>query len=184
MKAIEVPDIGPVEFYKKPRAKHFRITIKPGGVVRVTVPRLGSYAQAIRFVTEKRRWIIEKQKNSQPVLSQTEVEILRKQAKKFIPERVAQFATEGGFKFNKVTIKNMTTRWGSCSSKKNLNFSLHLMRLESKYIDYVIWHELSHTQQMNHGPKFWALLESVCPGAKQLDREMRDLKVFEHCQDL
>ena len=173
MKVLDIPEIGPVEFHKNARAKHFRITIKAGGVVRVTVPRLGTYARAVKFVGEKQDWILKKQKTSQPVLSSTETEILREQAKKFIPERVAQFATEGGFKFKNITIKNMTTRWGSCSSQKNLNFSLHLMRFESKYIDYVIWHELSHTVHMNHGPKFWALLEKVCPGAKKLDREMR-----------
>lgn len=175
MRVIDLPDIGPISFYKRPRAKHFRITLKADGTINVTVPRLGTMRQAEDFVRSKQPWI-EKQRAALPPVvpvSPAEIERLRAEAKAYIPERVQVLADEHDFDFNRITIKNMTSRWGSCSSKKNLNFSLHLMRLKSHYIDYVILHELSHTQEMNHGPRFWNLLESVCPGAKKIDAEMR-----------
>ena len=50
------------------------------------------------------------------------------------------------------------------------------MLLDTRFIDYVILHELAHTEEMNHGPAFWNLLESVCPGAKEIDKEMRKFK--------
>lgn len=169
--------IGPVEFYTHPRAKHYRLTLRSDQTIRVTIPRRGSLLQAERFAYSKQAWIAQKRAKRPVVtaLSAPEIERLRAEAKGYIPERVQVLAAEQGFVFGMIRIKNMTSRWGSCSAKKNLNFSLHLMRLESIYIDYVIWHELCHTQQMNHGPKFWALLESVCPGAQELDRSMRRL---------
>jgi len=164
-----------IEFIKHPRAKHYRITLRPDGSVRVTIPRRGTRARAERFLASKQTWLAQKQKNLKPVvnISPGEIERLRAEAKGYIPERVRILAVQHGFEFNQIRIKNMTSRWGSCSSQKNLNFSLHLMRLESKYIDYVILHELCHTREMNHGPRFWSLLESVYPLAKEVDREMR-----------
>ena len=174
MQSLTDPELGPIEFHKNPRAKNYRITLKPN-LVRVTVPRLGSFRKAEQFLCSKKEWVLKKQQERPPIinLSPTEVERLRAEAKGYIPERVKVLADQHGFDYSGVRIKNMTSRWGSCSSKKNLNFSLHLMRLDSVYIDYVILHELAHTVEMNHGPNFWELLESVCPGAKKIDREMR-----------
>ena len=101
------------------------------------------------------------------------IEVWREEAKAYIVPRVDELAAEFGFDYNRVTIKNIVSRWGSCSTKKNLNFSLHLMRLEDRFIDYVILHELCHTVHMNHGAGFWRLLSEVCPGAREIDREMR-----------
>lgn len=173
----DLAEIGLVEFYTHPRAKHYRLTLRSDQSLRVTIPKRGTLLQAEKFVHSRQDWIA-RQRAKRPVvtaLSTAEIARLRAEAKGYIPERVQVLAAERGFSFGTIRIKNMTSRWGSCSAKKNLNFSLHLMRLESIYIDYVIWHELCHTQQMNHGPKFWALLESVCPGARELDRAMRRL---------
>lgn len=169
-----------IVFRKNPRAKHLRITVKPDSSVRVTIPRFCTLQKAKLFEESRQEWILEQQNKFQQRKSlythdAAEIEALRKKAKAYIPDRVAELADEFGFQYNEVRIKNITSRWGSCSSKKNLNFSLHLMQFEKKYIDYVILHELCHTKQMNHGPKFWALVEKVCPGGKQIDKEMRKL---------
>ena len=99
-------------------------------------------------------------------------EALRIEKKKTIPERVAYYAEQYGFKYNSVKIRRASTRWGSCSNKGNLNFNLHLMRLPNELIDYVILHELCHTAHMNHSKLFWALLERCLPGAKRLDKKL------------
>ncbi len=164
-----------IEYRRHPRAKNYKITLKPDGRILVTIPNFGTQRKAEAFLASKQDWIAAQQAKRPPVppLSAVEIERLRAEAKSYIPQRVAVLADQYGFNYHTVRIKNMTSRWGSCSSRGNLNFSLHLMRLPGVYIDYVILHELCHTQEMNHGPGFWNLLESVCPGAKKIDRALR-----------
>lgn len=100
----------------------------------------------------------------------------REEAKAYLPARVAYFAKLHGFKYNKVFIKNHKSRWGSCSARNNINLSLHLMRLPDDLIDYVILHELVHTEVKNHSKKFWLRLEEVCPDVKRLRKEIRELE--------
>ena len=96
---------------------------------------------------------------------------LRLEAKSFLPGRLARLARRHGFSFNKVTIKNLKSRWGSCSGRNNINLNLHLMRLPDELIDYVLLHELCHTVEKNHGPRFWSLLDRFTGGrAKELDK--------------
>ncbi|RLD59082.1 MAG: M48 family peptidase [Bacteroidetes bacterium] len=104
-------------------------------------------------------------------------EAWRIEAKQFIPERVKQLSEIHGFKYNNIYIKNIKSRWGSCSHIDNLNFTLHLMRLPDYLIDYVILHELCHTVHKNHGKEFWALLDKVSGDAKALRNEMKNWEI-------
>ena len=99
-------------------------------------------------------------------------ETYRIEAKQFILPRVRELAVKYGFKYNRVFIKNIKSRWGSCSKKDNLNFSLHLMRLPDELIDYVILHELAHTIEHNHSKKFWDLLDRILGNAKAVDKKV------------
>lgn len=173
MKIIPIPNIGEVSFTKKIRSKHIRIRIKQDGTIAVSLPYFCTYLQAKKFVISKTDWIKKQTKKIPPTLNYQEIEDLRTKAKAYIPKRVAELSKRHHLPYNQIRIKNITSRWGSCSQKKNLNFSLHLMQFPKKYVDYVILHELAHTIEMNHGPKFWALLESICPNAKKIDREMK-----------
>ncbi|WP_228466675.1 M48 family metallopeptidase [Adhaeribacter swui] len=101
----------------------------------------------------------------------------RLEAKAYLPGRLAYFAQKFGFTFNKVVIKNTSTRWGSCSATNNINLNLHLMRLPEALRDYVILHELAHTVEKNHGPRFWALLDRISGDARGLDRRMKAYRV-------
>ena len=99
------------------------------------------------------------------------VEGLRVEAKSFLPGRIAWLASQYGFKHNKVSIKNLKSRWGSCSGVNNINLNLHLMRLPDELIDYVLLHELCHTVEKNHGKAFWRLLDKVTGNrARELDK--------------
>ena len=108
-----------------------------------------------------------------------EVERLRALAKEELPPRLARLAAIHGFRYNKVFIKNNASNWGSCSSLGNINLNLRLVKLPQELQDYVMLHELCHLKYMNHGPKFHALLESVCPGHRLLARELRQYKLSE-----
>ena len=106
-----------------------------------------------------------------------EVEALRARAKAELPPRLAELAAQHGFHYNKVFIKNNISNWGSCSSLGNINLNLRLVTLPQELRDYVMLHELCHLKYMNHGPKFHALLESICPGHRELARRMKEYKI-------
>lgn len=100
--------------------------------------------------------------------------VLRHEAKRVLPQKVAFWAKEINLQFNQVKINKSTTRWGSCSHQKNINLSLYLMLLPEKLIDYVVLHELAHTIEMNHGEKFWKLLSKLCgEDARAISRAVR-----------
>ncbi len=101
------------------------------------------------------------------------IETYRKEAKEFLPGRLAVLALKHGFKYKRVFIKNHRSRWGSCSVKNNINLSLHLMRLSDHLIDYVMLHELVHTEVKNHSSVFWDRLAKVCPNVQLLRKELR-----------
>ncbi len=105
--------------------------------------------------------------------------ILRKQAKNYLPIRLQQLSEEYHLPISDITIKSNHSNWGSCSSRKNINLSLYLMLLPSHLIDYVLLHELCHTREMNHGERFWALLNSFTNGkAHPLRNELRKYKTL------
>ena len=104
-------------------------------------------------------------------------EVLRKEAKQFLPARVNELAAKYNFNYNKVFIKNIKSRWGSCSKKGNVNFSLHLMVLPEELIEYVILHELAHTEEHNHSKNFWAVLNKIYGNAKIVDRKLKDYRI-------
>ena len=106
-----------------------------------------------------------------------EVEQLRAQAKASLPPRLKELADEHGFNYNRVTIKNNISNWGSCSVRGNINLNLRLVTLPQALQDYVMLHELCHLKEMNHGPKFHALLESLCPNHRALEKELRQYKL-------
>ncbi len=87
----------------------------------------------------------------------------RVQAKNIIPGRVQMFAVKWGFKFKSIQINGAKSRWGSCGHKNSLNFSWRLVMAPIEIIDYVIVHELVHTEIKNHSPKFYSRLEEVMP---------------------
>ncbi len=100
-------------------------------------------------------------------------EWLRKKAELFIFPKVNEIAQKYGFKYNKATTKNVRSRWGSCSSKKNLSFNLKLTYFKPEVIEYVIVHELCHLKEMNHSKNFWMLVESIMPNYKMYRKELK-----------
>ena len=102
---------------------------------------------------------------------------LKLEAKEYLPDKVKALAKKYDFKFNKLTLKNIKSRWGSCSRKNNINLSIHLMRLPDHLIDYVILHELVHTVHHNHSIRFWTMLISITGRAKSLDKELKKYRI-------
>ena len=92
---------------------------------------------------------------------------LIEQARKDLAERVQFHTTRLGLKSGRLTVRDQTSRWGSCSSNGNLSFSWRLVMAPPIILDYVAAHEVAHLKEMNHGPKFWALVRKTCPKTEE-----------------
>jgi hypothetical protein len=96
----------------------------------------------------------------------------RREAWAYLPDRVGALADTHGFRVGRVAIKNLQSRWGSCSSRGTINLNLRLMQLPDHLVDYVILHELMHTRIRLHSTDFWSLFQQILPGARMLDAEL------------
>lgn len=153
--------------------------------VTVRAPRSTSEKDIEEILKKKEAWIskhIEKIKKtkerleaeSTEKLTREKVIALAEEALKVIPARVEYFAKVIGVTYGKITIRNQKTRWGSCSSKGNLNFNCLLMLAPPEVLDYVVVHELCHRKQMNHSKAFWAEVEKVLPDYKEARKWLKE----------
>ena len=153
--------------------------------VTVRAPRSASEKDIEEILKKKKAWIskhIEKIKETkerfeaEPTekLTREKVIALAEEALKVIPERVEYFAKVIGVTYGKITVRNQKTRWGSCSSKGNLNFNCLLMLAPPEVLDYVVVHELCHRKQMNHSKAFWLEVEKVLPDYKEARKWLKE----------
>ena len=174
-KTIQITNIGPVLFEYSNRAKHINISVKPPAKIRVAIPKGISYDQAKRFAISKEIWIQRKLRNlklhNRVKLNVNHIDL--EYSKKYLIKRLNTLSKKYGFHYNKAAIRNQKTRWGSCSGKNNISLNLQLINLSSKLIDYVILHELVHTQVKNHSPIFWSSLDKYVGNAKALNKKLK-----------
>lgn len=163
--------------------KTIAIEIMPNGDVVVRCPRRMSAEAVHAFVRSKQSWIQRQQQKlpvcSQPLFTSEEMEALRERTRGLVALRAAYYAQLMQVDFNRIAVRAQRTRWGSCSSKGNLNFNCLLCLVPEQVLDYVVVHELCHRKQMNHSALFWAEVEAVLPdyrvGRKWLKENGRQL---------
>lgn len=90
------------------------------------------------------------------------------------PHHPGHEAYRGKFSYKKITIRNQSSRWGSCSRKGNMNFNYRIALLPSEFADYIIVHELCHLAEFNHSKKFWDLVEMTVPNWQKLRNELKE----------
>lgn len=161
----------------KSRRRTISIQINEDLSVTVRAPKYATKWEIEKVLREKEPWIqkhiermkIEQEKSEaleiQP-LSGEELKGLAKKALQIIPERVEYFSKLVGVSYGHITIRNQKTRWGSCSSKGNLNFNCLLMLTPPEVLDYVVVHELCHRKEMNHSKAFWDEVAKILPDYK------------------
>lgn len=98
-------------------------------------------------------------------------------AKKLILDRLFHYNRHYGFSYHRVSIKDMKTRWGSCSSKMNLNFHYRLLFLPVELLDYVVVHELCHLKEMNHSRAFWKLVGEHISNYQYKRQELKRFRI-------
>ena len=117
------------------------------------------------------------QESVQDLLRNAIIRALKKSAQAYLPPLLSELAEHYGFKYKKVKITGSKSCWGSCSATGSINLSCYLMLLPPHLMDYVLLHELTHTREMNHGPKFWEILDDLTEGrAKSLRAELRGFR--------
>jgi predicted metal-dependent hydrolase len=170
------------------RARRMRLAVHRDGSVVLTTPARYALSFAEEFVYRQRQWLIEKLAffrrlpPPDPVARYGRREYLqyRESARALVMEKIDQFHVRlGGVRpYGRVSIRNQKTCWGSCSRKGNLNFNYKLLFLPAHLRDYVIVHELAHLSELNHSPRFWALVGSVIPDWRALRRELRERRML------
>lgn len=99
--------------------------------------------------------------------------ILKKEALILVQNRLAHFNTYYNFSYNKISIRNQKTRWGSCSTRGNLSFNVKILLLPIDMQDYLVVHELCHLKEFNHSERFWSLVAQQIPDYKEIRSAMR-----------
>ena len=133
------------------------------------------------FLQSKSEWIdkhllsMKEKVSSMPrKLSEEEKNELKKNAKIVITPRVEYFASRMGVSYERITLKLQKTRFGSCSTKNNINFNALIALMPTDILDYVIVHELAHLKQMNHSSVFWKEVEKVIPDYKNKRKWLKE----------
>ena len=158
------------------RRRTVALQVDQSGSVIVRAPMTLPEEEIRTFVEKHETWIHRQQQRQvryraeHPEPTPQEQEALRQQAKTLLPQRVAYWAGVMGVRPTGIRITSARTRFGSCSGKNSLCFSLYLMAYPPEAIEYVVVHELCHLYEFNHSPGFWRMVESVLPDYGQWKR--------------
>ena len=147
--------------------KTIAIQIKPDGGVVVRCPKRMRSEEIRKFVQSKTDWIEKHvsaiRQNREPSFGPEEVAKLKKETMTKVESRAAYFAKLVGVEYGRIAVRAQHTRWGSCSSRGNLNFNCLLCLMPPEVLDYIVVHELCHRKHMNHSAAFWAEVERILP---------------------
>ncbi len=162
--------------------KTLSIQLKHGEII-ARAPLRMKDKEIYNFIETKKLWIdknLAKIEEREKVIgvaepfTKEEIKALAERTKIIIAERVQHYSPKIGVTYNRVTIRCQRTRWGSCSSKGNLNFNCLLALFPLEIIDSVVVHELCHRKHMNHSPQFYAEIEKVFPEYKRCNKWLKD----------
>ena len=167
------------------RRRTLGIVVNPDGEVEVRIPAWVTIACAEAFVRERYDWIVRSRKKMldrkerqavhdwEKVKEETGPWIKGKGGELF-RQKVDYWADRLGVTYNRLTLRDTSTRWGSCSAKGNLSFSWKVFVMPERLVDYLIVHELSHRRYMNHSQQFWDMVETYIPERKKIKKEFEE----------
>lgn len=157
------------------RRKTYCISVEEDGEVILRMPLRTGEREISRVLTEKKDWIVRHYRSRkeqlanrpQSSLTRAQAEALearcREAARAYFPKRAAYYQPMTGGTYQRISIRDQKTRWGSCSSRGTLSFNWRLMLAPPAVLDYVVVHELCHLTHMDHSPAFWQAVEAVLP---------------------
>ena len=145
----------------------------------VSLPKKNIYS----FAKNHAAWLknhydlVKEQKKKRKQYSPEDIQAYKQKLKPQLEEKLAFYGALLGVTYERVTIRDQKTRWGSCSSLGNLNFNWRLALVPEELLDYVVVHELAHRLEMNHSPAFWALVEKILPDYRQRREALKKISL-------
>ena len=173
---VILPDFAPIPVIRSDR-RTVSLQIKRDGSPVIRAPRRMSEADIRRFAADHADWLkkhIREAPETADLFTPDELRALAERAREVLPDRVAHFAPLVGVTPKRITIRSQHTRWGSCSSKGNLNFNCLLMLTPPEVADSVVVHELCHMKHMDHSRDFYAEVLRVMPDYRTYDKWLRE----------
>lgn len=165
-------------FHRSWRTTRIRIAVQRTGTVKVTAPIFVPRVVAERFVHAHRTWILEKlatiQKKESALKNHQPYRKSKAAARAYITGIIEEYTEKYNFTYNRISIKNHTSRWGSCSRKKNLNFNYKMLFLPRDLAEYIVVHELCHLEHLNHSRKFWTHVAAIIPDYKKRRKTLKE----------
>ena len=162
------------------RTRNMRLMIQGDGSIVATIPVGMREHDAGRFIRKKSRWVFDtlERFKKYPVKtfaqgSKKDFLMHQERARTLIQERLAYFTAVYNLSYNRISIRNQKTRWGSCSRRGNLNFNYKIALLPQRHADYIVVHELCHIKEFNHSKKFWDLVAATVPDYRTIRAELR-----------
>jgi len=171
-----------IEYFLKKniRVRNVRLSVSVGGVVAVVAPWYFSESKVEYFLHRKSDWILKKLKYFKKLGKVNKISGGRRDylknkelARQLVLQKIAEINFDGSFVFNRVSIRNNKSRWGSCSKRGNLNFNYRVIYLSEKLVKYLVAHELCHLKELNHSRRFWDLVGEYVPDYKILTKELK-----------
>ncbi len=162
--------------------KSVSIHVEADGSVVVRAPLTTGKPFIDSFVASKSVWIqnsidkMQKRQEDRKVLSLSDdqIKVYKAMARVYLTERSEYFAGLMGVRYKQLKINSANTRWGSCNSKGEINYTYRLILAPKNLVDYVVVHELAHLKEMNHSKKFWSIVSHVMPDYKQRQKLLND----------
>ena len=161
------------------RARRVSVRVTAGGIITVTIPTRGTHRLAEQFLRDHAEWLLKTRRLMQNISSMlpnnTRRHYLqhREMARQLIHQKLEQWNDVYKFQYQRVAIRNHTSRWGSCSRAKNLNFNYRLLFLPDSLVDYVVVHELCHLEYPHHQPSFWQAVARAIPDHASRRKRLR-----------
>jgi hypothetical protein len=165
------------------KRKTLALQIADDGHLVVRAPMRCPNSDIASFIEKSEKWIqthtakvIQRNHELEQLEPFTEQDIrnMAQQAVEVIPKRVKFYAEKLGVTYGRITIRNQKTKWGSCTSKGNLNFNCLLMAAPSEVLDSVVVHELCHRLHMNHSKEFYTELYRIFPDYDKWNKWLKD----------
>ncbi len=166
------------------RSRRVSLVIQSDGKLVATGPRGLNIEIVENFILQKSKWILDKLNYFKKNISLISVRGGKGDYKKrkddslaMVSERLKFFNMHYNLKWNKISIRNQKSRWGSCSRKGNLNFNYKIIHLPAQMADYIIVHEMCHLKQFNHSKNFWNLVGEAIPDYMEIRRELQKSRI-------
>lgn len=174
MQTLKVNDLNIKYRVVKRNVKYWRLEIKEENLFLIA-PK--GYKNHEKIVEKHKEWIYKKFKTieikkKEAELKKINLNVDEEEFKNLIHKLINEYSIELNASVNRVYFKKMKSRWGSCSSRKNVSINILLKYLPQNLIEYVVFHEIAHLVELNHSRKFWSIISSKFPDYKYLEKEL------------